>query len=70
MGSDDADASSEPFLMRSAMEKRYFVVGLCCVSRVFGLTESPSETLQSHNFDLAQCIEQCSTKHRQCGTMQ
>jgi hypothetical protein len=43
--------------MQSAMEKSCFVVGLCCVSRVFGLTASLSATLQSHNFDLAQCTE-------------
>ena len=57
MGWDDADVSSKAFLMQSAMEKSCFVVGLCCVSRVFGLTASLSTTLQSHNFDLAQCIE-------------
>jgi len=33
------------------------VVGLYCVSRVFNLTAALSATLQSHNFDLAQCIE-------------
>jgi hypothetical protein len=57
MGWDDADVSSKAFLMLSAMEKSYFVVGFCCVSRVFGLTASLSATLQSHNFDLAQCVE-------------
>ena len=41
----------------SAMKKSCFVVGLCCVSRVFGLTESLSANLQRHNFDLAQCIQ-------------
>jgi len=57
MGSDDADVSSKAFLMQSAMEKNCFVVGVCCVSRVFGLTASLSATLQSRNYDLAQCIE-------------
>jgi hypothetical protein len=57
MGWDDADVSSKAFLMQSAMEKSCFVVGLCCVSRVFGLAATLSATLQSHNFDLAQCIE-------------
>ena len=57
MGWDDADVSSKAFLMQSAMEKSCFIPGLCCVSRVFGLTASLSATLQSHNFDLAQCIE-------------
>jgi hypothetical protein len=57
MGWDDADVSSKAFLMQSAMENSCFVVGLCCVSRVFGLTASLSATLQSHNFDLAQCIQ-------------
>ena len=54
---DDADVNSKAFLIQSAMEKCCFVVGLCCVLRVFGLTASLSGTLQSHNFDLAQCIE-------------
>ena len=57
-GWDDADVSSKVFLMQCAMEKNCFVVGLRCVSRVFGLTASLSATLQSHNFDLAQSIEQ------------
>jgi hypothetical protein len=57
MGWDDANVSSKAFLMQSAKEKSCFVVGLCCVSGVFGLTASPSATLQSHNFDLAQCIK-------------
>ena len=42
--------------MQSAMERSCFVFGLCCVSRVFGLSASLSANLQSHNFDLAQCI--------------
>ena len=57
MGWDDADVSSKAFLMQSAMGKSCFVVGLYCVSRVFGLTASLSATLQSHIFDFAQCIE-------------
>jgi len=57
MGWDDTDVSSKAFLMQSAMEKSCFVVGLCCLSRVFSLTASLSATLQSHNFNLAQCIE-------------
>jgi hypothetical protein len=57
MGWDDAELSSNAFLMQSAMENSCFVIGLCCVSRVFGLTASLSATLQSRNFDLAQCIE-------------
>jgi hypothetical protein len=55
MGWDNTDVSSKAFLMQSVMEKSCFVIGLCCVSRVFGLTVSLSATLQSHNFDLAQC---------------
>jgi len=39
------------------MEKSCFAVGLCCVSRVIGLTASLSATMQSRNFDLAQCIQ-------------
>ena len=39
------------------MEKSCFVVGLCCVSRVFCPNASPSATLQSHNVDLSQCIK-------------
>jgi len=73
MGWDNADVSSIAFLMQSAMEKSCFVVGLCCVSRVFGLTASLSATLQSHNFDLAQCIEQVDrvfNEERQGGKMQ
>jgi len=57
MGWDDTDVSSKAFLMQSAMEKSCFVVGLCCVLRGFGLSASLSATLQSHNFNLAQCIE-------------
>ena len=57
MGRDDAVVSSKAFLMQSAMEKSCFVVGLSCVPTVFRLTASISATLQSHNFDLAQCIE-------------
>jgi len=38
MGWDNADVNSKAFLMQPAMEKSCFVVGLCCVSRVFGLT--------------------------------
>jgi hypothetical protein len=57
MGWDDADVSSKAFLMQSAMEKSCFVIGLCCVSSVFGLTATLSATLQAHNFDLAQCIQ-------------
>jgi hypothetical protein len=57
MGWDDADVCSKVFLMQSAIEKSCFVVGLCCVSRVFSLTASLSATPQAHNFDLAQCIE-------------
>ena len=55
------------------MEKSCFDVGLCCVSRVFGLTASLSPTLQSHNFDLAHCIEHVDwvfNDAKQCGTMQ
>ena len=37
---NNADVSSKAILMRSALEKGCFVVGLCCVSRVFGLTAS------------------------------
>jgi hypothetical protein len=40
MGWDDSDVSSKAFLMQSAIEKRCFVVGLCCVSGFFGLTAS------------------------------
>jgi hypothetical protein len=54
---DDADVSSKALLMQSAMQKRCFVFGLCCVSRIFGQAASLSATLQSHNFDRAQCIE-------------
>jgi hypothetical protein len=57
MSWDDRNVSSKAFSLQSAMEKSCFVIGLCCVSRVFGLTASLSATLQSHNFDLAQCIE-------------
>jgi hypothetical protein len=57
MGWDDGDVSSKAFLMHSAMEKSCFVVGLCCVSRVFGLTATLTATLQSHNFNPAQCLE-------------
>ena len=57
MGWNDADVSSKAFLMQSTMEKSCFVVGFFCVSRVFGLTASLSATLQSHNFDHAQCVE-------------
>ena len=57
MGWDDTDVTSKAFLIQSAMEKSCFVVGLCCVLGVFGLTASLSVTLQSHNFYLAQCIQ-------------
>jgi len=57
MGWDDTVVSMKAFLMHSAMEMSCFVVGLYCVSRVFGLTASLSANLQSCNFDLAQCIE-------------
>jgi len=72
MGWNDAGVSSKVFLMRSVMAKS-FVLGLCCVSRVFGLTASLSATLQSHNFDLAQCIQRVDrvyNKERQGGKMQ
>ena len=70
VGWDDADVSSKAFLMQSAMEKSCFVVGLCCVLRVFGLTASLSATLQSHNFDLAQCIEHVDWVFNEAKAMQ
>jgi hypothetical protein len=69
MGWDDADVSSKAFLTQCAMEKSCFVVGLCCVSRVFGLTASLSATLQSHNFDPAQCTEQVDRVFNEAKTM-
>jgi hypothetical protein len=70
MGWDDADVSSKAFLMQSAMEKGCFVIGLCCVSRVFDLTVSLSATLQSHNFDLAQCMEHADRVLNEAKAMQ
>jgi hypothetical protein len=73
MECDDVDVSSKAFLMRSAIEKSCFVVGICYVSRVFRLTTSLPATLQSHNFNLHNrysTLPECSTKQRQCGTMQ
>jgi hypothetical protein len=72
MGWDEADVSPKAFLMQSAMENSCFVVGLCCVSRVFGL--HPYQQLCSritvmlHNAKSS--LTECSTKQRQCGTMQ
>ena len=69
MGWDKEDVCSKAFLMQSAMEKSCYVVGLCCVSRVFGLTVSLSATLQSHNFDLAQCIQHVDRVFNEAKTM-
>jgi hypothetical protein len=69
MGWDNADGSSKAFLMQSAMEKRCFVVGLCCVSRVFGLTASLSANLQPYNFDLAHCIEHVDREFKEAKAM-
>jgi len=69
IGWDDADVTSKAFLMQSAMEKSCFVVGFSWVSRVFGLTSSLLATLQSHNFDLAQCIEHVDRVFNEAKTM-
>jgi len=70
MGWDDADVSSKVFLMQSAMEKICFVLYLCCLSRVFGLTASLSANLQSHNFDIAQCKQHVDRVFNEAKAMQ
>jgi len=56
--------------MHSAMEKSCFVVGLCCVSGVLGLTAFLTATLLSHNFDPAQCIQHVDGVFNEAKAMQ